>query len=265
MNADRPPDDSRQSWSQRFRERNHFLLVFRDAVLALVVLIGLSGITWALVFGVGIVAFFVGGPGWSTLFADPRLRRSRSHRRLRRDQPADRCHPHPGRGRRHSVDGVGRASAGGPGGDRKILDLGARAREPDARSAGARRPRCDRATPPAIASSRPPTRRWPGRAVTPGTGSCSGAATAAPTKYRRSARWNFCATAIAMFASCAPPPRISETRWSCACDRCRSMSWMPLCRLASAASSMRSASASPAKSACWGAGSPAGWARRFRS
>ena len=65
------PDNSRQSWSQRFRERNHFLLVFRDAVLALVVLIGLSGITWALVFGVGIVAFFVGGPGWSTLSLIP--------------------------------------------------------------------------------------------------------------------------------------------------------------------------------------------------
>jgi hypothetical protein len=71
VSTEQPPDDSRQAWSQRFQERNHILLIFRDAVLALLVLIGLSGITWALIFGVGIVAFFVGGPGWSTLVLIP--------------------------------------------------------------------------------------------------------------------------------------------------------------------------------------------------
>jgi len=71
VNADRPPDDSRQYWSKRFRERNHILLVFRDALLALIVLVGLSGTAWALVFGVGIVAFFAGGPGFSTLSLIP--------------------------------------------------------------------------------------------------------------------------------------------------------------------------------------------------
>ena len=71
MSTEQPPDDSRQSWSRRFRERNHILLIFRDAVLALFVLIGLLGAAWALAFGVGIVAFFAGGPGWSTLVLIP--------------------------------------------------------------------------------------------------------------------------------------------------------------------------------------------------
>jgi hypothetical protein len=65
------PDDSRQSWSQRFRERNHILLIFRDAVIALLVLVGLSGAVWALVVGIGIVAYFGGGPGLPTLAVIP--------------------------------------------------------------------------------------------------------------------------------------------------------------------------------------------------
>jgi hypothetical protein len=64
-------DTSNKTWSQRFRERSHPLLVFLDAMLALLALIALSVGVWLLVVGMGIVAFFLGGADFRTLATIP--------------------------------------------------------------------------------------------------------------------------------------------------------------------------------------------------
>jgi hypothetical protein len=65
------PENDHKTWLRRFRERSHPLLLFLDAMLALLVLIALSVGVWLLVFGIGIVAFFGGGPGLPTLAVIP--------------------------------------------------------------------------------------------------------------------------------------------------------------------------------------------------
>jgi hypothetical protein len=66
-----PPDNGRKTWLQRFRERSHPLLIFLDAVLALLALVALSVNVWLLIFGIGIIAFFGGGPDFRTLSTIP--------------------------------------------------------------------------------------------------------------------------------------------------------------------------------------------------
>jgi hypothetical protein len=263
VNADRPPDNSRQSWSERFRERNHVLLIFRDAVIALLVLIGLSGTTWALVFGIGIVAFFVGGPGWATLTLIP-------------------VYGVPALIVAYGVISLRIGAVLAPVAVAVIAWTGSAALRQEDQAAIEKF---------SIAALVPASRTHQvlaldGPDVTCDT-ACHRIIATSDTTLARKSRYSRDWVLFRRSDSCADEVQaisaleflrdghrdVCESRttakdigtpWSCACDRCRSMSWMPLCRLASAASSMRSASASPAKSACWGAKSPAGWARRFR-
>jgi hypothetical protein len=46
----RLPEKTTKTWSERLRERSHALIVIRDAVIALIVFVGLSGVAWALAF-----------------------------------------------------------------------------------------------------------------------------------------------------------------------------------------------------------------------
>ena len=67
----RLPEKTTRTWSQHFRERSHVLIVIRDAVIALIVFVGLSGVAWALAFVLGFVSLFAGGASFQTLAVLP--------------------------------------------------------------------------------------------------------------------------------------------------------------------------------------------------
>ena len=57
----RLPEKTNQDLERAARERSHVLIVIRDAVIALIVFVGLSGVAWALAFVLGFVSLFAGG------------------------------------------------------------------------------------------------------------------------------------------------------------------------------------------------------------
>jgi hypothetical protein len=63
----RLPDKTAKTWSQQLRERSHVLIVIRDAVIALIVFVGLSGVAWALAFVLGLISFFTVGADFRTV------------------------------------------------------------------------------------------------------------------------------------------------------------------------------------------------------
>ena len=67
----RLPEKTTRTWSEQLRERSHVLIVIRDAVIALIVFVGLSGVAWALAFVLGFVSLFAGGPAFQTLAGLP--------------------------------------------------------------------------------------------------------------------------------------------------------------------------------------------------
>jgi hypothetical protein len=67
----RLPEKTTKTWSERLRERSHALIVIRDAVIALIVFVGLSGVAWALAFVLGFVSLFAGGASFQTLAVLP--------------------------------------------------------------------------------------------------------------------------------------------------------------------------------------------------
>jgi hypothetical protein len=67
----RLPEKTTRTWSQHLRERSHVLIVIRDAVIALIVFVGLSGVAWALAFVLGFVSLFAGGASFQTLAVLP--------------------------------------------------------------------------------------------------------------------------------------------------------------------------------------------------
>ena len=71
MTDARLPDQTARTWSQHFRERSHVLIFIRDAVIALIVFVGLSGVAWALAFVLGFVSLFAGGASFQTLAVLP--------------------------------------------------------------------------------------------------------------------------------------------------------------------------------------------------
>ena len=46
MTDARLPEKTTRTWSQHLRERSHVLIVIRDAVIALIVFVGLSAVAW---------------------------------------------------------------------------------------------------------------------------------------------------------------------------------------------------------------------------
>jgi hypothetical protein len=63
----RLPDKTAKTWSEQLRERSHVLIVIRDAVITLIVFVGLSGVAWALAFVLGFVSLFAGGADFRTV------------------------------------------------------------------------------------------------------------------------------------------------------------------------------------------------------
>jgi hypothetical protein len=67
----RLPEKTTKTWSQHLRERSHVLIVIRDAVVALIVFVGLSAVAWALALVLGFVSLFAGGASFQTLAVLP--------------------------------------------------------------------------------------------------------------------------------------------------------------------------------------------------
>ncbi|MET0633584.1 MAG: hypothetical protein ABWY92_22205 [Xanthobacteraceae bacterium] len=65
------PEKTTKTWSQHLRERSHVLIVIRDAVVALIVFVGLSAVAWALALVLGFVSLFAGGASFQTLAVLP--------------------------------------------------------------------------------------------------------------------------------------------------------------------------------------------------